>query len=64
MLRISPYLLRMREKTEPNSSEYGYLLRSVPWKVFFQEISKEKMDQENFHYNFLAYLVSEISKTL
>ena len=64
MLRISPYLPRMLENTEQNNSEYGYLLRSVQWKVFFQEISKDKMDQENFHYNFLAYLVSEISKTL
>ena len=28
LLRISPYLVRMRENTDQKISEYGYLLRS------------------------------------
>ena len=34
ILRISPYLVRMRENTVQKNSEYGRLLRSVKDSIF------------------------------
>ena len=32
-IRLSPYLVQMRENTEQNNSEYGHFLRSVSLRL-------------------------------
>ena len=59
-LRISPYLVQMRENTDQSNSEYGHFLRSVKYTYFSQFSQKNYwiniVSQEKPHSNKVAKL--------